>query len=213
MKLRSVNVSLPKDVPYRDSTLRTGIYKQPVTGRVRLNTLNLDGDGQADLNAHGGRDMAVYVYPFEHYAFWSQTLGRDDFTYGQFGENFTVEGLLEDAVYIGDIYRIGGTQVQVTQGRIPCFKLAHKMQEPTFVKQFTHAERTGFYVRVLEAGEVGAGDTIERVATGEGRMSVQEVFHLRIADKANREAAARAAQLPALSATWRTYFEKAADKT
>ncbi len=205
-KLLSVNVSLPKEVPYRGETLLTGIYKEPVEGRVMLRTLNLDGDGQADLQAHGGIHKAVYVYPYEHYAPWAHELGRDDFVFGQFGENFTTEGLLEDAVFIGDVYRIGEALVEVTQPRAPCFKLAHKMKLPTFVKTFTRSERAGFYVRVLEEGEVGAGDLIERVHTDAAQMSVKAVFHLLFFDRDNIEQAERAANIPALAPGWRDSF-------
>ena len=207
MKLLSVNVSEPKDVPYRGGTLRTGIYKQPVAGRLMMRTLNLDGDGQADLKAHGGPDKAVYAYPFEHYATWAHELGRDDLTYGQFGENLTVEGLLEDAVSIGDRYRIGSALVEVTQPRAPCFKLAHKMGLSDFAKTLTDARRTGFYLRVLEEGEVGAGDSIECVQAASDSMTIQQIFHLLYFDSHNVEAMARAAALPALATSWREAFE------
>jgi MOSC domain-containing protein YiiM len=210
MKLLSVNVSLPKEAPYRGETLYTGIYKQPLAGRVMLRRLNLDGDGQADLEAHGGPDKAVYAYPCEHYAYWSGELGRDDFSFGQFGENFTTEGLLEDAVCIGDVYRIGGALVEVSQPRAPCYKLAHKMNLPTFVKQFTKAERVGFYLRVLEEGEVCAGDAITRISGGPEQMSVREVFHLLHFDKRNTAQAQRALRIPALAAAWRAPLERIA---
>jgi MOSC domain-containing protein YiiM len=210
MKLLSVNVSLPRDVPYRGETLRTGIYKQPVQGRVMLRELNLDGDGQADLEAHGGHDKAVYAYPYEHYAYWSRELGRRDFSFGQFGENFTTEGLLEEEVFIGDVYRIGDAIVEVTQPRAPCYKLAHKMSMPTFVKLFTKAERIGFYLAVVQEGEVGAGDTITRIMAGPEQMSVREVFHLLYFDKHNAAQARRALRIPALSAAWRESLEKIA---
>lgn len=210
MKLLSVNVSLPKDVPYRGETLYTGIYKQPLAGRVMLRRLNLDGDGQADLEAHGGHDKAVYAYPYEHYAYWSAELGRDDFSFGQFGENFTTEGLLEDAVCIGDVYRVGEALVEVSQPRAPCYKLAHKMNLPMFVKQFTKAERVGFYLRVLEEGEVCAGDAITRISAGPEQMSVREVFHLLYFDKHNAHQAQRALRIPALAAAWRAPLEQIA---
>jgi MOSC domain-containing protein YiiM len=206
MQLLSINVSPPVTVPYRGETLRTGIYKQPVTGPVRLTKLNLEGDGQADLQAHGGPDKAVYVYPHEHYAYWQQQLGRDDFAYGQFGENFTTIGLLEDQVFIGDVYRLGSALVQVSQPRVPCFKLAHKMGIPTFVKTFMASERTGFYLRVLAAGTVEAGDAWTREQVGPGEMSVQAVFHLLYFDQTNVAAAAQARQLEALAAGWRDSF-------
>ena len=213
MQLLSVNVSKPKNVPYRGETLTTGIYKQPATGRVALRQLNLDGDGQADLNVHGGIHKAAYVYPFEHYAFWSERLGRDDFAYGQFGENFTTTGLLEDEVYIGDVYRVGSALVEVTQPRVPCFKLAHKIGEPTFVKQFMQAERTGFYLRVVQEGEVGAGDTIERVQFGPEQMSVRHSFRLLYVDHADLSEVERAHDLAALSPGWREAFAEIIEKT
>lgn len=210
MKLLSVNVSMPKEVPYRGEMLRTGIYKQPVSGRVMLRQLNLDGDGQADLEAHGGHDKAVYAYPYEHYAYWSRELGRADFSYGQFGENFTIEGLLEEEVCIGDVYRIGEAIVEVTQPRAPCYKLAHKMEMPTFVKLFTQSERIGFYMAVVQEGEVGAGDSITRLLAGPEQMTVKEIFHLLYFDKRNVAQAKRALRIPALAEAWREPMEKIA---
>ena len=207
MKLLSVNVSLPREVPYRDGTLTTGIYKEPIEGRVWLGQLHLEGDGQADLKAHGGTYKAVYVYPHEHYAYWSTELGRDDLTYGQFGENFTVEGMLETDVNVGDTYRIGSALVQVTQPRVPCFKLAHKMGIPTFVKTFLQANRPGFYLRVLEEGEVGGGDEIELVQADPVGMSIAEMNHLLYFDNTNTENAKRALQVEGMSPGWRGSFE------
>jgi MOSC domain-containing protein YiiM len=207
MKLISLNVSMPKDVPYRGETMYTGIYKQPVSGRVMMRTLNLDGDGQGDLEAHGGHDKAVYVYPHEHYAYWSRELGRTDFGFGQFGENLTTEGLLEEEVCIGDVYRIGEAIVEVTQPRAPCYKLAHKMGMPTFVKLFTKSERIGFYLAVVQEGEVGAGDAITRIMVGPEQMSVREVFHLLYFDKKNVAQARRALSIPALAEAWREPLE------
>ena len=208
MKLLSVNVSMPTTVPYRGEMMTTGIYKQPVHGRVMLHRLNLDGDGQADLNAHGGPHKAVYVYSHDHYAYWQRELARDDFTAGQFGENLTVEGMLEDEVYIGDTYRIGDALVEVTQPRVPCYKLAHKMGERGFVKTFMQAERVGFYLKVLEEGTVGAADAIERVAVGPEQMSVRHIFHLLYFDKNNVAEAKRALRVPALAPGWRGSFEE-----
>ncbi len=212
MKLVSVNISLPKDVPYRDGILTTGIYKEPINERVMLHSLNLDGDGQADLNAHGGIYKAVYVYPHEHYATWADELGRDDFTFGQFGENFTVEGMLETDVHVGDIYRIGEAIVQVTQPRVPCFKLAHKMGIPTFVKTFLQANRSGFYLRVLEEGEVGAEDDIELVTADPVGMSVAEINYLLYFDKSNVEQAKRALQIEGMAPGWRGSFAEIVEK-
>ena len=206
MKLLSVNVSQPKEVSYNGERIKTGIFKEPVSGRTMMRRLNIDGDGQGDLSVHGGVHKAVYVYPMEHYNYWKHELGRKDLTYGQFGENLTVEGLLEETVHIGDVFRVGKALVEVSQPRVPCFKLGIKMRNPRIVKPFLASERVGFYVRVLEEGEVGAGDAIERTKVGEGQMTVKEIVHLRHFDTANTEAAEKAASLPALTPSWRDSF-------
>ena len=161
MTLKSVNVSMPRDIEHAGKAVSTGIFKTPVDGRIMLRRLNLEGDGQADLWGHGGAFRAVYAYPFEHYAYWAQELGRSDFKIGQFGENFTVEGILDDDVCVGDVFRIGGAVLEVSQPRIPCYKLAIKMGIEGFQNRFLESGKVGFYFRVLEEGEVGAGDTIE----------------------------------------------------
>jgi len=212
MKLLSVNVSQPKEIIHNGKPVMTGIFKVPVQGRVMLHELNLDGDRQADLRAHGGPYKAVYAYPYEHYATWASELNRDDFTYGQFGENFTVEGMTEDEVHIGDVFRIGTAFVEVTQPRVPCFKLEHKMDIPGFIKPFLKSERTGFYLKVLEEGEVGAGDDIERVQLGAGQMSVRQIHHLLYIDHSDTEAIKQAAKLAALSPGWRESFQKMLEK-
>lgn len=206
MVLLSVNVSLPKKIRHGWKTVITGIFKEPAGGRVRLGRLNLAGDGQGDLRVHGGADKAVYAYPFEHYEHWKRELGRGDFQFGQFGENFTVEGLLEDQVHIGDVFRVGSARVQVTQPRIPCFKLALKMGLPQFPRLFMDSHRTGFYLRVLEEGEAGAGDPIERIEVDPRRMTVKEVFHLATFDKANKESLRRALEIGPLAEGWREKF-------
>jgi MOSC domain-containing protein YiiM len=207
MKLISVNVGKPRPVAHEGRVVSTGIFKEPVAGPVFLRRLNLDGDGQADLRVHGGTDKAVYVYPFEHYAFWAGELGRDDFAHGQFGENFTITGWLEDTVCIGDEFRIGAARVQVTQPRSPCFKLGIRMGDDQFPARFAAANRTGFYLRVLQEGRVSAGDAIERVAHDAGSLSVRDVFRLRH-DRGTREEYERAVKLSALSPSWRAVFEK-----
>ena len=212
MKLLSVNVSQPKEVSHNGKRIRTGIFKEPVSGRTMMRRLNLDGDGQGDLTVHGGIHKAVYVYPIEHYHYWKGELGRDDLTYGKFGENLTVEGMLEDTVHIGDVFRIGEALVEVSQPRVPCFKLGIKMRDPQIVKPFLQSERVGFYVRVLEEGEVGAGDGIERTKVGEGQMTVKEIVHLRHFDTGNAAAAVQAANLPALTPSWRDAFEEIVTK-
>lgn len=208
MKLLSVNVSLPKEVLHAGQTVRTGIFKEPVRGPVWLRWLNLDGDRQADPDAHGGADKAVYAYTVENYEHWKRALGRNDFPYGQFGENFTVEGMAEDEVSIGDVFRVGDALVEVTQPRVPCYKLALKMGLPEFPKLFLASGRLGFYLRVLEEGEVEAGDIIERVHSEPERMTVREIGHLLYFDKGNLEGARRALRQAALSTGWRRAFEE-----
>lgn len=212
MKLLSVNVSLPKEVQYEGRTTMTGIFKEPVSGRVMLRTLNLDGDGQADLKNHGGTYKAAYVYSIENYDYWKRELGRTNFTVGQFGENFTVEGMLDDAIHIGDVFRVGTALVEVTQPRVPCFKLGIKMQLPQFPKMFLTSGRTGFYLRVLEEGEVGAGDLFERVTSGPERMTVREVCHLLYFDRSNLDGVKEALRIKALSPGWRRSFEEQLSK-
>jgi MOSC domain-containing protein YiiM len=207
MKLLSINVSKPKPIQYGGKTIQTGIFKEPVSGTVMLREKNIDGDGQGDLRVHGGTYKAIYGYPFEHYAHWRQELRRDDFTYGQFGENLTVEGLLEEVVHIGDIFQIGSTvKLQITQPRVPCFKLAYKMGLPEFPKQFLESRRVGFYFRVLEAGEITPGDAIARIEVASEPMSVTEILNLRYFDTDNHDKIARARKLPALSPSWKRDF-------
>ncbi|MCZ6819550.1 MAG: MOSC domain-containing protein [Calditrichaeota bacterium] len=208
MKLLSVNVSLPKEVQNNGKTMTTGIFKEPVKKRVMLRTMNLDGDGQADLVGHGGIYKAVYVYSIENYEYWKSELGRNDFTYGQFGENFTVAGMLEDEIHIGDVFRVGGALVEVTQPRVPCAKLGFKMGMAKFPKLFLQNSRVGFYLRVLEEGEVGAGDVIERVKVDAERMTVREINHLLYFDQKNLEGAQKALRIRALSPGWRGSFKE-----
>ncbi|MCY3944908.1 MAG: MOSC domain-containing protein [Anaerolineaceae bacterium] len=206
MQLHSVNVGVPVTVPARGGLLRTGIYKRPVTGRVRLGPTNLEGDGQADLQHHGGPHQAVYAYSRDHYAWWAQQLERDDLTPGHFGENLTIGGLDEDAVCIGDVWRVGETLLQVSQPRIPCHKLAHRMGLPGFVRTFTQSERCGCYLRVLQTGKLGAGDRVSLTEREEQPMSVRAIFRLRLLQPDDPAATAHASQLPGLSPEWREYF-------
>ncbi|MGD8854288.1 MAG: MOSC domain-containing protein, partial [Gammaproteobacteria bacterium] len=209
MKLLSVNVSLPKQVPYNGKIIKTGIFKEPVSGRVLVHTLNVQGDGQADRKVHGGRDMAVYAYPFEHYAFWEETLGRSEFPFGQFGENLTVEGLAEGNVRVGDIFRVGGALLQVTQPRVPCYKLALRMGEGTdFPKRFQDSGRLGFYLRVIEAGEIGAGDAIERVDTDGRSVTLAEFIHIYLHETHDPDSLRRMLASRDLGDAWRMYLEK-----
>lgn len=208
MKLLSVNVSLPREVFYEGKAVRTGIFKQPVDGRVRLARLNLEGDAQGDLANHGGPDKAVYAYTFENYAYWAQQLRRDDFTPGQFGENLTVEEMPENEVCLGDVYRVGQAEVEVSQPRIPCFKLGLKMGLPDFPKRFLASGRLGFYLRVLEEGAVAAGDPIERRRAGPERVNIQDLVRAAYFEGSQQELLRRALRVPALSAAWREFLEQ-----
>ncbi|MEJ7841901.1 MAG: MOSC domain-containing protein [Rubrobacter sp.] len=207
MRLLSVNVSIPKEVVHGRKTVSTGIFKEPAPGRVVLRELNLEGDGQADLVNHGGPHRAAYAYPIENYEYWSRELDRDDLALGQFGENFTVEGMLEDDVCIGDVFRVGDALVEVSQPRPPCFKLGIKMAMPGFPKLFLASGRVGFYLRVLEEGEVGAGDDVERVRRDPERLTVRETGHLLFFGGEDLDGARRALRVPALSPGWRESFE------
>ena len=218
MKLLSVNVAQPKEVSYvdrrgREKTTVTGIFKEPAAGRRMLRTLNLDGDGQADLNGHGGIHKAAYVYTLENYRFWANELDRTDFVAaGQFGENFTVEGMPDDAISIGDVFRVGDAIVEVTQPRVPCFKLGIRMGIEGFHKQFAESCRVGFYLKVLEEGEVGAGDTFVRVREAGTPMTVREIMHLLYFDPDNLEDAKKALDIEALSPGWKQSFSDRREK-
>ena len=208
MKLVSVNIGQPQAVEIDGRAYRTGIYKRAIAGRVRLGQVNLEGDGQADLDNHGGPNRAVYCYPHEHYAYWSGVLERDDFEYGQFGENLTLGGLLESEVCIGDIIEVGEAVIQPTQPRVPCYKLEGKLGIPGFAKTFLRSNRSGFYARVLEEGALSAGDGIRLLQRDTVGMTVAEVNAARYLDAPDPATAARALRLEALSPEWRRSFEK-----
>ena len=208
MSILSVNVSLPKVVEYRGGRVETGIFKDPVAGPLMMRELNLDGDRQADLSVHGGRDKAVYVYSSDYYEYWKQKLRRDDLRYGNFGENLTVEGLTDEVVRIGDVFRVGDATVQVTQPRLPCYKLAIKMEDPAFPKLFLASRRTGFYLRVLAEGEIGAGDEFELVEHESEPLTVHEVVELSFFDRGNLDRAEAALRVRALPQEWRNEFEE-----
>ncbi len=207
MKLLSVNVSLPREITVKGKTVRTGIFKEPVSGRTVVRTLNIDGDGQADLIGHGGEMRAVLVYAFENYAHWETELGRTDFELGQFGENFTVEGMLDDEIHIGDRFRIGTAVFEVSQPRVPCYKLAIKMNHEGFYNLLLQHGRPGFYFRVLTEGEVGAGDAIRRLSVPPVAVTVRQMSHLLYFEKDDLDGARRALQIDALSPGWRSSFE------
>jgi MOSC domain-containing protein YiiM len=208
VKLHSVNVSLPREIEHDGRMVRTGIFKRPVSGRVALRTLNLEGDGQADLRVHGGIHKAVYAYTIEHYDHWRRFLGRHDLAPGQFGENLTVEGLPEDEVHVGDVFRVGTAAVQVTQPRAPCFKLGIKMTSRAFLRPFLESGRVGFYLRVLEEGEVGAGDRIERLSTDPERLTIREVSRVMYLEPDDLEGVRRALRVRSLAPGWRKTFRQ-----
>ncbi len=208
MKLISVNVGLPREVTWKGKTVTTGIFKEPVSERVMVRSLNLDGDRQADLTVHGGLDKAVYVYPFEHYDYWQSELPDTELTPGIFGENFTITGLREEEVNIGDCFGIGNVTLMVTQPRLPCYKLGIRFGRPDMVKQFLASRRTGFYFRVLQEGEVGAGDTLEMVSRDDNNITVADITQLYVREEDNPDLRHRAAQLEALPKSWRDYFQQ-----
>jgi MOSC domain-containing protein YiiM len=208
MKLISVNVGLPREVTWKGKTVSTGIFKQPVSNRVMVRSLNLDGDGQADLTVHGGLDKAVYVYPFEHYDYWRGELPQTELPLGIFGENFTTTGLTEVDVNIGDRFQIGSVELMVTQPRLPCYKLGIRFGRSDMVKRFLVSRRTGFYFRVLQEGEVGVGDILELVSRDDNNVTVADITQLYSHEQTSPELLDCAAQLAALPESWRDYFQQ-----
>jgi MOSC domain-containing protein YiiM len=181
MQVLSVNVAQPRTVPWNGEIVTTGIFKEPIVGHARVERLSLADDVQVDRRYHGGLNKAVYGYPFEHYAPWQEFLSST-FSPGQFGENLTVTGLLEDAVHLGDVFRIGTAVLQVTQPRVPCFKLALKMKMLAFPKWFLKSGRLGFYFKVVEEGELGAGDAVAKIGEDEQRISIRELWQFAYGD-------------------------------
>ena len=206
-RLLSVNVGIPRDVAWKGRTVHTAIWKSPVPGRCRVGRLNLDGDGQGDLAGHGGEQRAVFVYQVESYRYWQDQLKRTDMVHGQFGENFTVEGLPDDAVCIGDRYQIGSALFEVTQPRVTCYRVGIRMNEARMPALLTSSGRPGFYFRVLQEGEVGAGDEIVQVGGATPRMTVAAINALLYSPDHARDRLERALQLEALSPGWRASFE------
>src|SRR5512135_1988165 len=206
-RLLSVNVGLPRDIAWRGKTVHTAIWKKPVQGRRMFRRLNIDGDGQGDIKGHGGEHRAVFVYQIESYRYWQDRLGRSHFTYGQFGENFTVEGLADDEVCIGDRYRIGQALFEVTQPRVTCYRVGIRMNEPQMAALLTSSGKPGFYFRVLQEGEVGAGDEIVKVGEAKERMTVAQINALLYSPDHARDRLERALRIEALSPGWRASFE------
>lgn len=211
-KLISLNVGLPRIVVSDGEPVSTGIFKAPVAGRVLLRTLNLDGDRQADLSVHGGPSKAVYVYPSEHYEFWKKEFPEMKLPWGMFGENFTTAGLFESELSIGDKFRVGSALVMVTEPRLPCYKLAIKFGRPDIIKRFLASERSGFYLAVLEEGEVGADDRIEEVEKSQNSVTVSDITRLYTGDKDNPELFRRAIAVEALPDSWKKYFRHRLEK-
>ena len=207
MKLLALSVGKPQDVQWLGRSVRTSIFKTPVSRRVHVTRSNIEGDQQSDLSVHGGPEKAVYAYPVEHYAFWRRELSSADLPWGAFGENFTTEELLEDEVWIGDRYRVGTAELVVTQPRMPCYKLEVRLGQG-MVKRFLESRRSGFYLAVEREGEVGAGDAIERLARNETRLTIADVVTLYATDSANQPLLESASAHPSLPAAWREYFRK-----
>lgn len=212
IKLISVNVSRPRLVVWNGGPVSTGIFKEPVEGRVMLRTLNLDGDRQADLTVHGGLTKAVYAYPVEHYEYWRDELPEMKLPYGMFGENFTTEGLDEAGVRIGDRFRVGEAEVVVTEPRLPCYKLGIKFGRTDILKRFLASGRTGFYFSVLREGEVGAGDTIELIERDEHNVTVADITRLYTRGKNDLPNLRRAIEVKALPESWKDYFRHQIEK-
>src|SRR6516162_3447093 len=206
-RLLSVNVGLPRDIAWRGKTVHTAVWKDPVQGRRMVRRLNIDGDGQGDLGGHGGEQRAVFVYQIESYRYWQAELKRADFVPGQFGENFTIEGLPDDVVCVGDRYEIGNALFEVTQPRVTCYRVGIRMNEPRMPALLTDSGRPGFYFRVLREGDGGAGDAIVKVGEAKEPMTVAEINALLYSPHHVRDRVERALRIEALSPGWRSSFE------
>lgn len=204
-KVISLNVALPRTVKFRGQAVTTGIFKEPVKGRIKLRRLNLDGDKQADLTVHGGPDKALYAYPAEHYDYWKKRLPNMKLPWGMFGENLTTEELFEDQVNIGDVFRIGSSEVLATQPRMPCYKLGVKFGSMDIVRQFMESKLTGIYFRVLKEGDVGAGDEIELISRDDNNVTVKDIVRL-VSSRGDEEIIRRAIHIKALPEAWRQEF-------
>jgi MOSC domain-containing protein YiiM len=216
MKLLSLNTGLPREVTWHGRPVTTGIFKHPVSGRIPLRKLNLDGDRQADLTVHGGEFKAVYCYPFAHYDYWKKELPGRQLTLAMFGENFTTEGLLEDSVHLGDTFSIGSAEVVVTQPRLPCYKLGIRFNSDDMVRRFLASGRTGFYFAVTREGQVAAGDPINLIDRDPSAVTVSEITRLYIAKSYSDDdltSLRRALKVEALPASWKDYFRERLHKT
>ena len=208
MKLLSISLAEARQVEYNQRQVSTGIYKEPVDGAVSATELGLMGDVQVDRENHGGRDKDIYVYSIENYLFWQEQLGVEAFPHGQFGENFTVSGMEDENVHVGDIFQFGEILVEVTQPRVPCFKLGIKMGDPKFVETFLHSGRVGFYLRVLREGTVRADDTISLAQEHPAKLNIRDCMLAIIKGPRQHEIIARALAIEALSEAWRKDLRK-----
>jgi MOSC domain-containing protein YiiM len=208
MKVLAVSVGRPREMQWRGHGVKTSIFKTPISRRVYVTRDNVEGDEQSDLSVHGGPEKAVYAYPAEHYDFWRRELLDEELPWGAFGENLTTEGLLEDEVWIGDRYRVGTTELVVTQPRMPCYKLAVRFGRHDMVKRFLKSRRSGFYLAVEREGVIGAGDVIERLARNDKRLTIADVVSLYATDSENQTLLESASEHPSLPAAWREYFRK-----
>ena len=206
MQVISVNVGQPREVFWKGQTVTTGIFKEPVAGRIAVRRLNLDGDRQADLTVHGGPEKAIYAYPAEYYAFWREQFPEMDLPWGMFGENLTITGLLDDTVHIGDRFQVGSAHLMVTQPRLPCYKLGLKFGRDDILKRFLQSRLTGFYFSVLKEGEVAANDPIRLLHRDEHQVRVVDITRLYREDKHNLDLLRRVVAVEALAEVWRDYF-------
>jgi MOSC domain-containing protein YiiM len=208
MRIVSVNVGVPRELSWDGKVAMSGIFKEPVTGPVAIRRLNLDGDQQADLTVHGGADKAVYGYPSEHYQYWQSELPEVAMGWGMFGENLTTEGMVETEVHVGDRFRVGSAELQVTGPRLPCYKLAMKFRRDDIIRRFLASGRTGFYFAVVTEGNVEAGNRVELVYRDDAGISISEVTRLYTDKHPNTELLRRAAGLEALPGSWRDFFRR-----
>ncbi|HEV8482482.1 MAG TPA: MOSC domain-containing protein [Blastocatellia bacterium] len=212
MKLISLNVGLPREVVSQGKLVTTGIFKDPITGPIMVRTLNIDGDQQADLSVHGGIDKAIYAYPAEHYEYWRGELPGIDLPWGMFGENFTIEGLLEDSAYIGDHYRIGELEVVITQPRLPCYKLGIRFGRADMIKKFLASRRTGFYFAVKREGIVKAGDSLEFLGRDQQEISVADITRVYAFERDDLKTIEQAMNVESLPESWKGYFQHQIEK-
>ena len=212
MKILSVNIGLPRKVLFSGQIVTTGIFKEPVKGRIALRRLNLDGDRQADLTVHGGLDKAVYSYASEHYEYWQHELHGTRLPYGMFGENFTTEGLIEEDINIGDQFKVGSARIVTTQPRMPCYKLGVKFGQMDIIRRFLASGRPGVYFRVLQEGEVEAGDAMELISRDKNNVTVKDIVRLYVQDNEDIETMQRAIRVKALPEGWRDHFLQQIEK-